>query len=315
MCQRRAVTREGWTMKMDSMRWWFVLPTCAVLIFLCVSCSETVDSKKSKTEAESPRNAIANTTPQKNTAQNQQSEVEGMVFIPPGEFIMGTDEVDASGKSQEFGFNEPLYLPEHPRRTVTLPGYYIDKYEVSNADFKAYLKATGRFNQSQLETIYQRLHMKSDKAPVRIVTWHVAAEYCRFAGKRLPTEAEWEKAARGPNGLEYPWGDEWNPDVLNAGQGEQDLTSVGFYEKGKSYYGVYDMAGNVMEWTADWYQAYPGAQYKSPNYGKKHKVVRGGGWGGIGHYVIPHYFRAAYRYNFDPAKAYNDVGFRCAKNL
>ncbi|MDH5324771.1 MAG: formylglycine-generating enzyme family protein [Gammaproteobacteria bacterium] len=271
-----------------------------VLILITVACSD-------KSSVEATQQAVK---PATITA----TQVQDMVYIGAGEFIMGTDEVDASGKSEEFGFNEPLYLPEQPRRRVNLKAYYIDKYEVSNADFKAFLRADGRFNPAQLQTIYERLHMKSDLAPVRIVTWQVANDYCRFLGKRLPTEAEWEKAARGPDGREYPWGDEWKPDYLNAGQGEQDLTAVGSFELGKSYYGVYDMAGNVMEWTADWYEAYPGAQYQSPNYGRKHKVVRGGGWGGIGHYVIPHYFRTAYRYNFDPSKAYNDVGFRCVKD-
>lgn len=272
----------------------------ALLVTPLLACS-------GKTGSEAPQSQEKQATAVK--------QIKGMVYIPAGEFIMGSDEVDASGKSEEFGFNEPLYLPEQPKRKVHLNDYYIDKYEVTNADFKSYLKATGKFNSVQLETIYKRLHMNLDTAPVRIVTWSISNDYCRFLGKRLPTEAEWEKAARGPNGLEYPWGSEWKPDYLNAGQGEQDLTPVGSFEQGRSYYGVYDMAGNVMEWTEDWFQAYPGAQYKSPNYGQKHKVVRGGGWGGIGHYVIPHYFRTAYRYNFDPNKAYNDVGFRCAKDV
>jgi formylglycine-generating enzyme required for sulfatase activity len=228
---------------------------------------------------------------------------------------MGSDDVDASGKSEEFGFNEPMYLPEHPRRRLFLDAYLIDKYEVTNGKFKQFLAGSGKYNPQQLQMIYERLKMDQDDKPVRIVTWMIADEYCRAMGKRLPTEAEWEKAARGPDGFQFPWGNEWNPDYLNAGQEEQEIMPVGSYEKGKSPYGVYDMAGNVMEWTADWYQAYPGAEYESPLYGKQRRVVRGGGWGGIGHYVIPHYFRAAYRYNFPPDKAFNDVGFRCAKDV
>ena len=237
-----------------------------------------------------------------------------MVLIPAGEFIMGSDEVDASGKSQEFGFNEPMYLAEHPKRKVNLDAYLIDKYEVTNGRFKQFLVNSGKYTAEQLQSIYERLKMTRNDVPVRIVTWFIAQEYCAAVGKRLPTEAEWEKAARGTDGLEYPWGNEWNPEYLNAGQEEQDLMPVNSYEQGKSPYGIYNMAGNVMEWTADWYEAYPGSKYKSPFYGEKRKVVRGGGWGGVGHYVIPYYFRAAYRYNYPPDMAFNDVGFRCAQD-
>lgn len=239
----------------------------------------------------------------------------GMVYIPAGEFIMGSDDLDASGKSEEFGFNEPWFLPEHPKHTVTLEAYFIDKYEVTSGQFKRWLVSLGRFSSSELEALYQRLHIQDDNLPIRSITWGKAQEYCYAIGRRLPTEAEWEKAARGTDGLEYPWGNEWHADYVNAGQNEQDLMPGGHYEKGKSPYGVYDMAGNVMEWTSDWYEPYPNAKYVSPHYGRKHKVARGGSWGGIGHYVIPHYFRTAYRFNFSPDGAYNDVGFRCAKDV
>ncbi|WP_455376722.1 formylglycine-generating enzyme family protein [Kaarinaea lacus] len=237
-----------------------------------------------------------------------------MVLVPAGKFIMGTDDVDASGKSQEFGFNEPLYLNEQPRREIDLPAFYIDKYEVTSGQFVEFLKALGKYSEQEIDTLKERLQMQDANLPVRNITWHKAEEYCRFVGKRLPTEAEWEKAARGTDGREYPWGNDWNPEFVNKGQGESDVMPVGSIEKGKSPYGAYEMAGNVMEWTADWYEAYPGAEYKSPNYGMKRKVARGGSWGGVGHYVIPHYFRAAYRFNFAPDQAFNDVGFRCAKD-
>ena len=239
----------------------------------------------------------------------------GMVLIPAGEFIMGSDDVDASGKSEEFGFNEPWFLPEHPQHKVMLQDYLIDRYETTNGQFKSWLKSLGKYSPAQINDIVQRLQMEKDEIPVRNITWFKAQEFCQAMGKRLPSEAEWEKAARGTDGREYPWGNDWNPDYANVGQNEQDLTPGGTYEQGKSPYGVYDMAGNVMEWTADWYEAYPGAEYKSPNYGNKRRVARGGSWGGIGHYVIPHYFRAAYRFNFPPDGAYNDVGFRCAMDV
>ena len=249
-----------------------------------------------------------------NTESAANATLENMILIPVGEFIMGSDDVDASGKSQEFGFNEPLYLNEHPQRTISLDAFYIDKYEVTNGEFKQFLRNLGKYSEMQINDLVERLQMQQDNLPARNITWFKADEYCRFVGKRLPTEAEWEKAARGNDGREYPWGNEWNADFVNAGQGESDLTPVGSFENGKSAYGLYDMAGNVMEWTADWYEPYPGAEYQSPNYGKKRRVVRGGSWGGVGHYVIPHYFRVAYRFNFPPDQAFNDVGFRCAKD-
>jgi len=250
-----------------------------------------------------------------NTASAPAEKDSEMVLIPAGEFLMGTDDIDASGKSQEFGFNEPLYLPEQPQRKLHLDAYYMDKYEVTNAKFKAYLYGLGMYSRTEIESVISRLEMEQGNLPVRSLPWERANEYCLFFGKRLPTEAEWEKAARGTDGREYPWGNDWNPDYVNAGQGESDLTPVGSFEEGKSFYGLYDMGGNVMEWTADWFEAYPGAEYKSPNYGQKRRVARGGSWGGVGHYVIPHYFRTGYRFNFPPEMAFNDVGFRCVKDV
>lgn len=237
-----------------------------------------------------------------------------MVLVPAGDFIMGSDDIDTTGKSEEFGFNEPWFLPEHPQHKVTLKAYYIDQFEVSNGSYKAYLMGTGRVHRNELAKIMQPMQLLVNEHPVRNVTWFDADDYCKSVGKRLPTEAEWEKAARGPNGNEYPWGNDWHPDYLNSGGKETQVTPVGSFPQGKSPYGVFDMAGNVMEWTADWYEGYPGTDYQSPKYGQKAKVVRGGGWGGVGHYVIPHYFRAAYRFDFAPDQRFNDIGFRCAKD-
>jgi len=247
------------------------------------------------------------------TAPAADVALDVMVLIPAGAFIMGSNDVDASGKSQESGFDEPLYLNEHPKRKVVVNAFYIDKYEVTSGQFKKYLRKLRKYTDAQIDMLIERLQLQQDNLPVRNITWFKADEYCRAAGKRLPSEAEWEKAARGTDGREYPWGNEWHAEYLNGGQGESDLTPVGSYEDGKSPYGIYDMAGNVMEWTADWYEAYPGAEYQSSNYGKKHRVARGGSWSTAGRYTSAQYFRVAYRFNFPPNQAFNDVGFRCAR--
>ena len=278
-----------------------------VLIYLAYNAGKN-DVKNSVDQQASNVASPASKNPPADIASNE------MILIPAGKFTMGTDDVDASGKSQEFGFNEPLYLNEQPQREIDVGAYYMDKYEVSNGQFVAYLRALGKFSEADINSLKDRLQLQQENLPVRNITWHKASEYCQFVGKRLPTEIEWEKAARGTDGREYPWGNDWNPERVNKGEGESDVMPVGSIESGKSPYGLYEMAGNVMEWTADWFEAYPGATYVSPNYGKKHKVARGESWGGVGHYVIPHYFRVAYRFNYPPDQAFNDVGFRCAKD-
>ena len=281
------------------------------------------------------------------------------VLIPAGDFVMGSDEVDSSGKSKEYGFIKPLYEDEHPQRKEHLDAYLIDKFEVTNEKYKdfvidrnywmpeqwkqnGYLLTHEILSIANLETLKRlagetfRLDMdirmmtkaqlldeidKQNKAldalPITGVSWHDADNYCRWRGKRLPSEAEWEKAARGPEGFEYPWGHEWVEGKSNAGGDsawEHGVAPVGSYVNGRSPYGLYDMAGNVMEWVSDWYRPYPGNKFSSKDYGEKYKVVRGGGWGGVGHYAISHFSRAAYRFYVKPDSNFNDLGFRCAKD-
>ena len=291
-----------------------------------------------------------------------------MVLIPAGPFIMGSDKVDSGGLKQEYGLVDPLYLNEHPRRTVSLGAYLIDKYEVSNAQYKAYVMDMKAQNKAQgsdyqeppywvqnaynvsddklramdvkalrwVAAQYFKLDMdtakmgkeallaalftiqrRRDTLPVTEVNWYDAYSYCQWAGKRLPGEAEWEKAARGPDGLEYPWGNEWDVAKTNTGEqrdGDEAAMPIGSMPADKSPYGVFDMAGNVSEWVNDWYQKYPGADYQHPAYGEIHKVVRGGG-SGTGHYALSIFYRGARRSHADPTQSGTDLGFRCARDV
>ncbi len=279
-----------------------------------------------------------------------------LVAIPAGEFIMGSDKVDDTGMKERYGFVKPLYLDEHPLHKVTLPAFSIERYEVTNSQYKQFVQAAHRrepFGWTQngynlvrkrmeatgvedlrwIATEYFHLDMDTtamdqqallqamyrkqdsmDKLPVTDVSFHDAGDYCTWLGRRLPTEAEWEKAARGTDGREFPWGNDWNPDLLNTGDDtdyEEGIAPVGSFEQSKSPYNVYDLAGNVWEWVDTWYDAYPGSEYKNEAFGTQHRIIRGGG-GGIGHYAISQVFRAAARQYAEPSMTSGDVGFRCA---
>jgi sulfatase modifying factor 1 len=222
--------------------------------------------------------------------------VEMMVEIPAGEFTMGNDGADDD---------------EKPAHTVTLEAFEIDMFEVSNADFAKFVEETGY--QTEVEKAgeegWRRYTEGKDNHPVVKVTWNDADAYCQWAGKRLPTEAEWEKAARGEEGLLYPWGNEWDPAKANTKEsGFRGTVAVGSFAEGVSPYGVFDMAGNVWEWMADWYQSYPDSTYQSEYFGEKFKVTRGGGW-----FQEANLVTTSNRSATDPSAANDDLGFRCAR--
>ncbi len=221
---------------------------------------------------------------------------ELMVEIPAGEFTMGNDTGDDD---------------EKPAHTVTLEAFEIDLLEVTNADFAKFVEATGYQTEAEKggEMGWRAYAEGKDNHPVVKVTWNDANAYCQWLGKRLPTEAEWEKAARGTDGRTYPWGNEWDPAKANVKEsGFRGTVAVGSFGEGASPYGVLDMAGNVWEWTADWYQAYPGSTYQSEYFGEKFRVTRGGGWFQEADKVTT-FNRSA----TDPKAANDDLGFRCAR--
>lgn len=185
-----------------------------------------------------------------------------MVFVPAGEFIMGDDNHDPS---------------ESPAHKLSLPDYYIDKFEVTNAQYKKFCDETGRAyptNPHWDEQYFQ----SNPNLPVVGVNWHDAADYAKWAGKRLPTEAEWEKAASWDTSAgqkrQWPWGS--SPDLSRIILGTDRPTAVGQQPGGASFYGAQDMSGNVAEWVDSFYQPYPGNKTPDSNYGTKNRVVRGG---------------------------------------
>jgi len=232
-----------------------------------------------------------------NKKESGQSE---MVKIPAGEFIMGED------------YFKKAVGPKHK---VFLEAYEIDRFDVTNQKYREFVGATGRTPPKHW--INKRVLLNKKDHPVTFVSWFDAEAYCEWKGKRLPTEMEWEKAARGTDGRVFPWGNDFvreNANVYMLGIG--DTTPVGQFEKGKSPYGVYDMAGNVFQWTSDWFKPYPNNQHlDNPNYGETHKVLRGGSFYDCSYYKCGPSFQAFNRIALSPKTISVSIGFRCAKSI
>ena len=186
-----------------------------------------------------------------------------MAFVPAGEFIFGTND------------KESLAYPE---QKVYLPAFWIDKYEVTNSQFLDFSIKNNYTGEGAKEGRDWRLFFTPDKGlfPVVYITWNDADAYCKSVGKRLPTEEEWEKAARGADGRGYPWGNEWREKSANVYEsGPSKPVAVGQFSNDVSPYGAYDMLGNVQEWTGSWYVTYKGNPKKDPHSGQQFRVVRG----------------------------------------
>ncbi len=236
-----------------------------------------------------------------------------MILIPAGDFLMGSDRVDTEGRGSEFGFAKPLYLDEHPQQSIMLPDYRIDRYEVTQAAYAVFVRKTGAVAPEAWNNDVPPAG--TEQRPVTGVDWFQAQRYCEWHGKRLPTEAEWEKAARGTDRREFPWGNEYDGQKANTGDASRGgLVDVGSFPDGRSPYGVEDMAGNAWEWTSDWYLPHPGSTYDSDRFGRTFKVLKGGSWGGVGHYAVSEFYRSAFRFPQPPVARYRDFGFRCAQS-
>ena len=250
---------------------------------------------------------------------------EGMTLILAGPFIMGSDNAALDDLAQDFGIGKPLVLDAMPKRKVHLPSFFMDIHEVTNADYLRFVEAEGYLILPHW--VDGRPRPEEEALPVVYVNWHEAQAYCRWIGGRLPTEEEWEKAARGQDERIYPWGDNWGGDNLevaksNVGGLYPGLLAVGSFPAGNSPYGVSDMIGNAWEWTSSWYEPYPRSTYSVPEFGQRYRVVRGLSWAGLGHFqsnerkeVIAAQARVTYRWYLTPMGAVEDVGFRCVKSL
>lgn len=218
-----------------------------------------------------------------------------MVLIPEGEFILGTDDKESIA---------------YPKQKASLPAFWIDKYEVTNLEFMKFSINTSYTGEGAKEGKDWRLFFTTDKemVPVVYITWNDADTYCKSLGKRLPTEEEWEKAARGPNGNVFPWGNEWVEGRTNTYEaGASKPVAIGEFDD-VSPYGVHDMYGNVQEWTSSWYSSYKGNPKRDSKSGKTLRVVRG----------LSNRYRGKLGHLWDrsaqPPSALYDFGCRCAKD-
>ena len=226
-----------------------------------------------------------------------------MIAIPAGEFLRDSD---------------VRLADEGPQHSMHLPSFSIDKYEVTNLQYKQFIDATNRRSPEH----FRNRTFPEGKAdhPVTYVSWFDAKVYCEWAAKRLPTDQEWEKAARGTDGRIFPWGNSFGVERANTpvrwGQlkVEGDTTPVGAFKEGISPYGMYDASGNVWEWTDAWYQPYPGNTRTNENYGEKYRVLKGGSWWDCSFYKCGISAPVFNRSFFSPKVKNSSFGFRCAKD-
>jgi formylglycine-generating enzyme required for sulfatase activity len=220
-------------------------------------------------------------------------DLDEMVFVPSGEFIMGSD----------------LNWKEEPQHIAYTDAFWIDKYEVTLSEYAKFINATGHRPPKSIYWLRTGTHAPgSELLPVVYVDYYDACAFCEWEGKRLPTEAEWEKAARGTDGRTYPWGNDWNPDYANTWEkGPHKRSPVNAYPQGASPYGALNMGGNVWEWTSSWFVNHPGAEFEFDFTGTD-MVLKGGSWLDFADSTRP-----ARRNEFTPFIRFNTLGFRCVK--
>ncbi len=230
-----------------------------------------------------------------------------MAAIPAGNYKIGIDQKRIKWITKHIGGTKKDYTASVPKHTVNLKAYRIDKYEVTNSQYKKFIGATR--HQAPQHWRGDTYRKNQGDYPVTHVSWNDAAAYCKWAGKRLPTEAEWEVAASGKKGLVFPWGRKFREAWTNTERERFRATTItGRYAKGTSKFDCYDMAGNVAEWTADTYKPYPGSTLSVADADQNLRIVRGGSFKSK-----PFMTTTVYRNKLKVDGIYKDVGFRCAR--
>lgn len=291
------------------------------MIFFCVGCNRGDKQKPTPNEIkpEATMSAIIESSPKKTNIPDSTlkkdlvNSIDGaeLVLIPGGEFSMGATDTDKEADEDE-----------KPNRKVDVKSFYIYKFEVTNRQYADFIGKTGHKPEGEWKLLHNKF---TDDHPVVEVSWEDAVAYCKWAGGRLPAEAEWEKAARGTDGRIYPWGNRWDPDKCNMKLMKTKRTNVarieehddiwygtlpvGSFKTGVSPYGVFDMAGNVEEWCSDYFQEdyykdSPSRNPRGPRDGEA-RVLRGGGF-----FAKKEDVRCTSREDDDPAKWCNLYGFR-----
>jgi len=217
-------------------------------------------------------------------------------MIPKGEFTLG---VNTNNEIIKFISDTTLSLNAQPAQKVYLKSFFIDQSEVT---FEAFRRFKPKL---KYETM-------NSSEPIRGVSWYEADAYCLSQKKRLPTEVEWEKAARGSDERLFVWGDQFSQ--VNANFGNH-VRSIGSLPSDTSVYGVSDLNGNVSEWTASWYNSYKNSNFKDTLYGENVKVIRGGSFHKIKHGLMKEFIILPYRNFAPPQERFWDTGFRCAKSI
>lgn len=216
-----------------------------------------------------------------------------MVLIPEGEFLLGLDPQTHLPRVMN---DRTMNQNAQPQQNYFVDSFYLDMYEVTYDEFLLF-KPRAKYKEGK------------EGDPVRGVDWYEAEAYCLWLGKRLPTEFEWEKAARGTDGRLFVWGNEFHRTDSNLGR---SVMPPGSFVKDKSPYGALDMNGNVSEWTASPYEAYPNSTFVDEQFGKNLKVIRGGSISRIEHGFMEEFAMIPYRNFAPPNRRALDTGFRCA---